>query len=197
MRPGGGLDELFSAFGVLGGLQRAFEASETKHRLRRAGFDSIPAELREPFVTNAFFGDVVLTSSALSDVTAGEARCTFYSGVVVRTLSECVATRLAGRPEMQVGLAFSVKSETWGDDDDRELEALRCVLGPAWSIDRWAAGRRKALCLAAREDALHLIDRLEDNRLGLLRVRDDFFPMRWADLADAPAHAYEWLKRKA
>jgi hypothetical protein len=161
------------------------------------GFEPKPRALCSPFIANAFFGNVVLTSAWLSDDTAGEARCAFYSGVVVHALSECVAPRLPGRPEMQVGLAFSGASESWTVEDGGELEALLGALGPAWSVEYRIAGRRKSICLAAREDALHLIERLQGERLGLLRARDDFFRMRWADLADAPAAMDDWLKKKA
>ena len=191
-----GIDELFAAFQVLGGLRRLFEATSTKHRLRRAGFESKPGELRSPFIQNAFFGDIVLTSGWLSDETAGEARCAFYSGVVVHALSECVAPRLPGRPEMQVGFAFTRVGDSWTAEDDSALEAMQRVLGPAWSIDSRVAGRRKSYCLAAREDALHAIERVQGDRLKLLRVRDEFFRMKWADLADSPDQAYDWLKRK-
>ena len=192
-----GVEELFASFQLLGSLKRIFEATETKHRLRRVGFETKPRELRSPFLPNAFFGDIVLTSAWLSDDTAGEARCVFYSGVVVHALSDCVAPRLPGRPEMQVGLAFTGVSESWTQEDASELEALLRVLGPAWSIEERIAGRRKAVCLGAREDALHLIERLQGDRLGLLRARDEFFGMRWADLADAPAAMDDWLKKKA
>jgi hypothetical protein len=192
-----GVEELFASFQLLGSLRRIFEATETKHRLRRVGFEPKPRELRSPFLPNAFFGDIVLTSAWLSDDTAGEARCVFYSGVVVHALSDCVAPRLPGRPEMQVGLAFTGVSESWTQEDSSELEALLRVLGPAWSIEERFAGRRKAVCLGAREDALHLIERLQGERLGLLRARDEFFGMRWADLADAPAAVDDWLKKKA
>ena len=192
-----GVEELFAAFQVLGGLKRLFEASNTKHRLRRAGFEPKPRELRSPFVPNAFFGDVVLTGAWLSDDTAGEARCAFYSGVVVHALSNCVAPRLPGRPEMQVGLAFTGVAGSWTQEDESELEALQKVLGPAWGIESRIAGRRRSFCIVAREDALHLIERAQGDRLALLRVRDDFFRIRWADLADAPERHYDWLKRKA
>jgi len=192
-----GVEELFAAFQVLGGLRRLFEAAETKHRLRRAGFEPKPRELRSPFLPSAFFGDIVLTGAWLSDETAGEARCVFYSGVVVQALSDCVAPRLPGRPEMQVGLAFPATREGWAQEDESEIEALQRVLGPAWSVERRMAGRRHSLCLAAREDALHAVERFQGDRLALLRVRDEFFQMRWADLGDAPDAAYEWLKRRA
>jgi hypothetical protein len=178
-------------------LRRIFEATETKHKLRRSGLEPKPRELRSPFIANAFFGDIVLTSAWLSDDTAGEARCAFYSGVVVHALSDSVAPRLPGRPEMQVGLAFTGGSEAWSDEDDTELERLRRDLGKAWSIERRPAGRRKSFCLVTREDALHVIERLQGDRPGLMRARDEFFRMRWADLADAPERSYDWLKRKA
>jgi hypothetical protein len=191
-----GVEALFEAFRLLGTLQRLFEGTETKQRLRRAGLETKPRALCSPFVANAFFGNVVLTSAWLSDDTAGEARCAFYSGVVVHALSDCVAPRLPGRPELQVGLAFSGASESWTQEDESELEALQAALGPAWSVEHRTARHRKSICLAAREDALHLIGRLNGDRLGLLRARDEFFLMRWADLGDAPATAYDWLKRK-
>jgi len=192
-----GVEALFEAFRVLGGLRRMFEATETKHRLRRVGFEPKPVELQSPFLPDAFFGDVVLTSGWLSDETAGEARCAFYSGVVVQVLSDCVAPRLPGRPEMQVGFAFTCDAGRWTHDDTNELEAFQRVLGPAWGVEFRIAGRRKACCLAARVDLLHLIEKAEGDRLMLLRARDEFFPMRWADLADAPEQAYDWLRRKA
>ena len=191
-----GVEELFAAFQVLGGLKRLFEAVDTKHRLRRAGFEPKPRELRSPFVPNAFFGDIVLTGAWLSDDTAGEARCVFYSGVVVHALSNCVAPRLPGRPEMQVGFAFT-GGAGWTPEDESELEALQGALGPAWSVEGGIAGRRKSYCLVAREDALHLVERAQGDRLALLRVRDDFFRIRWADIADAPERHYDWLKGKA
>jgi len=58
---GDALDDLHRAFQLLGSLQRSFEATETKHRLRRAGFEPTPHELRTPFVPNSFFGEIVLT----------------------------------------------------------------------------------------------------------------------------------------
>jgi len=115
----------------------------------------------------------------------------------VHALSNCVAPRLPGRPEMQVGLAFTGVSGSWTDEDASEIDALLRVLGPAWAVDYRVAGRRKSLCLAAREDALHVIERLEGDRLGLLRARDEFFRARWTELAAAPDTVYDWLKRKA
>jgi hypothetical protein len=194
---GEAVDDLFRAFQLLGSLQRSFEATETKHRLRRAGFEPTPHELRTPFVPNAFFGEIVLTSAALTDATAGEARCAFYSGVLVQSLSECVATRLHGRPEMQVGIVIAGPRAGWTGPDEEELRTLRSALGPAWSIERCGSGKEKTFCLAAREDVLHHIERRRDDRLGLLRVRDEFFQMRWADLAEAPWSSYEWLARNA
>jgi hypothetical protein len=197
MRTPEAMGGLFRSFQLLGSLQRSFEASETKHRLRRAGFEPTPHELRSPFVPNAFFGEVVLTSAALSDTTAGEAGCAFYSGVVVESLSECIATRLHGRPEMQVGIVIAAPREGWRRGDEDELRSLRSSLGPAWSIECAGEGKHRRFCLAAREDVLHLIERRGDDRLGLLRARDEFFQMRWADLADAPWSSYEWLGRNA
>jgi hypothetical protein len=97
---------------------------------------------------------------------------------------------------MQVGFAFSGGRESWSQDDDAQLELLQAELGPAWSVDRRNGGRRKSVCLSAREDALHLIERAQGDRLALLRVRDEFFRIRWADVADAPARSYDWLKRR-
>jgi hypothetical protein len=192
-----GVEALFESFQLLGSLRRIFEATETKHKLRRAGLEPKPRELRSPFLANSFFGDIVLTSAWLSDDTAGEARCAFYSGVVVHALSDAVAPRLPGRPEMQVGLAFTGGNESWTDDDEAELERLRRDLGKAWTIERRAAGRRKSLCLVTREDALQLIERLQGDKLGLLRARDEFFRARWAGLGDAHERSYDWLKRRA
>jgi hypothetical protein len=190
-----GVDEPFASFQVLGGLKRLFEGTQARQRLRRAGFEQKPRELRSPFLPNAFFGDIVLTGGWLSDDTAGEARCVFYSGIVLHALSECVVPRLSGRPEMQVGFAFT-GVEHWTPEDRGELQALQRALSPAWGIEYKIAGRRKSFCLIAREDALHVIERIQGDRLALTRLRNDFFGMRWADLAEAPESAYEWLKRK-
>lgn len=194
------LERVFDAFALLGELQRSFEATETKHKLRRASFEATPAELRDPFVPNAFFGEVVLTTSRAAGgrgTSAREASCVFYSGVAVHAIGTLAGIRHPGQPELQVGLVIAALDDRWSREDDSAVENLHNLLGSAWGLDRMRRRGGVTISLSVREDALRLIEHAEDDRVKLLQARDEFFRRHWSDLAKVPDESYGWVQRKA
>ena len=194
---GEGLQDLFDTFAVIADVHKLFEETELKPRLRRHGLEPVPPAGRQPFVRDAFFGDTVLTRSrrgGAAGVPVEDARCVFYSGVVAHAIAESlVVTLRANRPDLQVGVALRVRTKRWTGMDDDRLTAIVGALGDRWATGRFQRGDSTAHWLAAREDALYLVQRAEDDHLALARSRDEFFKARWEELAGLSDADLEWV----
>jgi hypothetical protein len=190
------LERLYATFATLGEAAALFEASELKHRFRRLGFDTPPNPA--PFVPDAFFGEVVLTRASSSARGRGmpvvQSRCVFHSGVVVRPIVEGVVISVyAGRPELQVALGLTAAGSKWGPDEEARVEALCRKLGSAWSLSRFERAGRVARGLVAREDALHFIEKSNDDASDLAKRRDAFYRRRWTELGMLGDDDLAWL----
>jgi len=198
---GEGLQNLFDTFATIADIHKLFEATELKPRLRRHGLEAAPQASRQPFVRDSFFGDTVLTRSRAGSWTGApveSARCVFYSGVVAHALVDSfVVTLRANRPDLQVGMALRVKARSWTSADDQRLEAILHTLGERWAAGRFRRGDSTAHWVAAREDALYLVQRAEDDHLALLQARDEFFKARWEEFARLPDLDMEWMTSRA
>ena len=164
--------QLLEMMSTVGG---SFEGSELKHQLTRAGFLPPGHWHATPFVPDAFFGEIVLTSGDSPSEFYGpcidDAACIFYCGVVTRPLfGGLVRPEREGRAELQVGLVMM------------ENVARITPIPGSWSMTRAARGTSGMFTVASRAELRRLLDDSDEDSLRLVAKRNAFFEGRWRDL---------------
>ena len=179
---------------MLGDLAEVFEASELKHRLRRAGFSTPRGHFGQPFLPQALPGGILLTApldeSRIDGEPLGRARCIFASGVMRGS-----AVPGDAHPELHVALLMTASIDEWQAEDESRIRPLLERLGPHWQATRQQVLGRSVWWLASGRGLAGMLEECEGDLPRLARGRDAFFKAMWTDLARLEEDDYAWMMR--